>query len=253
MVRNEELPVIKHKKFDIGLITDTGNKRKLNQDRVLSIKKNGDAMIAVADGMGGLQNGEEVSDMVIQGLIDWWENNNQFDKLDGVKIKKSLSDEVINLNLKILKYCKENSVRSGTTLTFALILNNVCYYVYSGDTRLYLIRNNAVNQLSHDENLYAYINKINTDENNDRNKSVLISYIGKGDNLSVNIGDIGMSKNDVLVICSDGLYNYFDFDDKKNISMIVDTAPQLAAEKIRDIVKSQDANDNLSMVILKIM
>ncbi len=237
--------------YDIGAITDIGNRRKINQDSILSVKKKNAAMIAVADGMGGLKSGEIVSRMVIQGLLEWWNRALNLDNMEGSLIKKSLSDEVISLNLSVMRYCQERNIQSGTTLTMALIVRNVCYYIYSGDTRLYLLRDNVAYQLSHDENLYAYMKQISPNENSDKNKSILVSYIGKGNNLSLNLDEISISKKDVLVICSDGSYNYFDFSKKENISLIVNSDSQQAAERMRAVVKSQAANDNLSIVIVK--
>lgn len=243
--------VVEFMNYDIGAITDVGNKRKINQDSVLCVKRENVAMIAVADGMGGLKSGEIVSKMVIQGLLDWWNRIQSFDNMERSLIKNSLSDEIINLNIKVIRYCQNSNIQSGTTLTMALIVRDICYYIYSGDTRLYLLRDDTVYQLSYDENLYAYMKQISPNENSDKNKSILLSYIGKGKNLPLNIDDISITKKDILVICSDGFYNYLDFSKKENISLFINSNSQLAAEKMRDIVKTQAAHDNLSIVIVK--
>lgn len=236
--------------YDTGAITDVGNTRKINQDNILCVQKNRYALMAVADGMGGMESGELVSNMAAQALHRWWEKNINGGGLVSFKeTEKSLSNEISNINSKVVSYCTDKGVKAGTTLTVALLNGERCFFAYSGDTRLYIIRDKTVEQLTQDENLYSYLKEMNEPDNPPKNKSILLSYIGKSENFPLNFNSIEVKRGDIFVICSDGLYNYFDF--YENYDIIRKTDAQTAADNIRSIVKEQRASDNLSLVIVK--
>lgn len=238
--------------YEIGMLSDIGNKREINQDRIGCMYNDNAAIIAVADGMGGMNKGEEASAMAIDGIIDWWDNAGEF--LIGIPMEEAeeqLLDAIYSINDDIVEHCRNNDIRSGTTLTAALMIKNICIYAYSGDTRLYLLREGKAQQLTCDENLFAYLECSGSEDNPPKNKSVLVSYIGKGANLALNFNTVKIQPKDIIVICTDGLYNYFDFSEKENIEVLIENDPQEATKIIVNLVKKQKASDNLSLIIAK--
>ena len=132
-----------------------------------------------------------------------------------------------------------------------LIRNNIGIFAYSGDSRLYQIKNNMIKQLTEDETLYSYNEKNNAEDNSEKNKSILMSYIGKSENLALNIQKISVSKNDIYVLCTDGFYNYLNIYDNENNEIIKCLSAQECTDILIKKVKQSRALDNLSVIIVK--
>ncbi len=245
--------------LDIGCISDKGNKRKINQDRVLSLKNDDSALFVVADGMGGMDSGEYASTFLIKEMHSWWDKNElNFADLESDKITDMIYYKINQINNSLVDYCKKNNMKTGTTLSLIFMHDDYAIAAYSGDTRIYHIgsENNVVSQVSEDETLYNYYEKYeNTSEekNFKRNKSILFSYIGRANSVSVSFKEIKIKQGDMFIICTDGFYNYFNVYEDKNISQMINLKAQQACESFAADVKKKEAADNLSIVFIKCM
>jgi protein phosphatase len=96
--------------LDIGCLSDKGNKRKTNQDRLFVAKNNDSALIVIADGMGGMESGEYASSLVVDKIGDWWNKYNaDFVNCNAEKITDMMYAEVNDINNLIVEYCKKKS------------------------------------------------------------------------------------------------------------------------------------------------
>ena len=86
-------------KFDIGAVTNTGKTRNHNEDSCLYISGNrqgiGCAMLMVADGMGGLANGQMASHMLIQEMQNFWDQFIAEQQRTDLNIISAALDQVI--------------------------------------------------------------------------------------------------------------------------------------------------------------
>ncbi len=238
--------------FDIGYATDMGNKRKVNQDSIMIFEMDNIALLLIADGMGGMSDGEKVSWIAAKEMKLWIEKNkNMVMSVSEDMLVDILFEEINNINYSIIDYRCKNNVKAGTTLTVFLIRNNIGIFAYSGDSRLYQIKNNMIKQLTEDETLYSYNEKNNAEDNSEKNKSILMSYIGKSENLALNIQKISVSKNDIYVLCTDGFYNYLNIYDNENNEIIKCLSAQECTDILIKKVKQSRALDNLSVIIVK--
>lgn len=243
--------------LDIGYLSDKGNKRKTNQDRVLAVKNEQSALFVIADGMGGMESGEYASTLVVRKMQEWWNQNNEdFADIASDKAMDMLYDEISNINTSIIELCRKNNIKTGTTLSLLFINNDYAVAAYSGDTRIYRIRADLgeVIQISEDETLYNYYEKYEDrteKQNADRNKSILISYIGKADSVSASFKEFTVMSGDIFILCSDGFYHYFNFYGDVNINMLAKLKAQEACQNFISDVKNGEAKDNLSLVVVK--
>ncbi len=243
--------------LDVGYLSDKGNKRKINQDRILAVKNDSAGLFVVADGMGGMESGEYASTFVIKKLREWWyKNRENFLEIEPDGVIDMLYCEISNINNNLVEYCKKNSAKTGTTLSLLFIHTDYAIAAYSGDTRIYHIKdnNNRVSQISEDETLYNYYEKYENDtdkRNSEKNKSILISYIGRANNLSVSFKKLRILSGDIFVICTDGFYNYFNVYGDENIGLMIKLSAQNACENFIAEVKKGAAADNLSIVVIK--
>jgi len=245
--------------IDSGYLSDKGNKRKINQDRILAVKNDNAALFVVADGMGGMESGEYASTFVIKRMQQWWNNcNAYFYNASTDKITDMIYHEISCINNSLVEYCVKNKVKTGTTLSLLFMHNNCAIAAYSGDTRIYHIsrKGSIVTQISEDETLYNYYERYENDtnvKNSERNRSILISYIGRANSVPVSFKIIEIVSGDMFIICTDGFYNYFNVYGDENVSQMIKLNAQQACENFVADVKKGAAADNISAVLIKCM
>ncbi|MBP9988092.1 MAG: protein serine/threonine phosphatase 2C family protein [Ruminococcus sp.] len=207
----------------------------------------------LADGMGGLSNGKQVSTMAVSGLIDY------FNMPDSICSNgEQLFGQIKNVNSEVCnRFCPDGKIRAGSTLVSALIYNETLHWSCVGDSRLYLNRDGKLYQINED---HDYLNQLieeavmeDTDISaafNDKQKDVLVSCIGsekiKGDN---SLNGIPLISGDRIMLCSDGIYNALPLS---AINSLLNQPPQAAAENIESSVVAQGfkTQDNLTVIVL---
>lgn len=243
--------------LDIGYFSDKGNKRKINQDRILAVKNDDAALLVVADGMGGMESGEYASTFVITKMREWWNNNNVcFSGATSDKVTDMIYCKISCINNSLVEYCIKNKVKTGTTLSLIFIHDDYAIAAYCGDTRIYSIsgKYNTVTQISEDETLYNYYEKYENDtnvKNSEKNRSVLISYIGRANSVPISFKVMKITSGDMFIVCTDGFYNYFNVYGDENIRRMTKLNAQQACESFVADVKKEAASDNISAALVK--
>ena len=139
----------KHTEYSLGktLFATSDRGRKVYQDdSVIILEHPNDEnikLIAVADGVGSSTDGNLASNHVIKKLIEWFENIEEFDIY---KIKTDLQ--------AMLKYVLKDlraNIHAATTLSAAIVSENKTLIANIGDSRIYTIRNNRLNQRTKDD------------------------------------------------------------------------------------------------------
>lgn len=169
--------------------------------------------VAVCDGMGGLSSGEAASQIAVECIMD---NVEEYINSPTKKtIPEFLKETAIKANELVYNYGVETGTgMCGTTMVFAFLENNNLYWISIGDSRIYILRDGQIIQITNDHN-YAYTlsqrvsQGIITEEQalREENREALISFIGIADldiiDLSTN--PFKLKKNDIVLLCSDGL------------------------------------------------
>lgn len=194
-----------------GFATDIGISREKNEDSIIlqAIEQQGEwfAVGAVCDGIGGLEQGEVASKLIISELKDWFGKISQWiniAKMDGNMLFSQLILDVQVWNQKVCEYCALHQIKSGTTLSLLMILRNQYYIIQVGDSRIYRYKG-ILEQLTQDEV---------TEKNG---KSYLNNFIGKSKQLKYTTTSGVLSLGDVFLYCSDGFYHKFTQSDMKNM------------------------------------
>lgn len=208
---------MKNLKFHVGIASDIGNIKKINEDSVLvEIGEHRDkefGLFIVCDGLGGLSKGEIASITAVRLFKEWWEQ-----KFSGVikagheAILNSLEETILLANKSIYKYSKENNIKMGTTITVLFIYEGKYYIANVGDSRIYKINRRIVQETEDDSYVAMKVkNKEMTVEEAKRSKmkNVLLQCVGAKENIVVykKMGSIG--DTNAFILCSDGFYNKF--------------------------------------------
>lgn len=245
----------------IGVGLDAGKKRKHtpNEDALFAasdVLLTGDSygLFVVADGMGGHANGQEASQQAIQCIVD--------EVLPALSRQKPQADALLvaavrKANALLYQQNEQESLslqRMGTTVTAALIINTTLTVANVGDSRAYLYRPEAgLIQLTRDHSVVqekiamGLIRPEDIYTDPDRNK--ITRCVGTDQRLNVDVFSEQLGDRDVLLLCSDGLW---EMTRDQQIQAILQTdyltAPQMARQLI-DLAESGGGRDNIAVLV----
>jgi len=233
--------------FDSTGNTHQGNVRQLNEDSILSCPSIG--LWTVADGMGGHSAGEVASQLIVSELSKLAEHEPGFDLVDSVE------DALLDINAQLKAHSNEklNGLTIGSTVVSLVAYQNVGVVLWVGDSRLYLLRQGKLTQLTKDHSeVQAQIDSgLLTAEQAESSaiRNVLSRAVGAFDNLQVDVNAMSLQENDMLLLCSDGLYNELSEDEMID-SMSLASLEQVSAELMARCLNSE-AKDNVSFILVK--
>lgn len=162
-------------------------------------------VFAVADGMGGTDGGQRASTLAIAGFLS-------ADPSDGWLAA------IESLNSSVRERCdEENMYTAGTTLVGVIVEAGRCVTISVGDSRIYRLRNNELEQLTSDHNLgnLRIEEGLDPRAHDERGKpGALTSYLGNPDREQrVDVGTVSSETGDRLLLCSDGVHNQVASED----------------------------------------
>jgi len=216
----EKLKIVWSVKSECGPI------RKKNEDSVFpDVSGNGFVPFkaGVFDGMGGHKKGEVASELASSVMKKEYEN---------------LISYVEDANKTIYEYQENNrdSEGMGTTMTAIEIdEDGVLHVAHVGDSRCYVLSKRKLIKLTEDENVPGYQN-------------VLLQALGTKKKLSIQTKDIRLFRGDVVLLCTDGLYNELGEEYlKKKLQ------EGISAETLVSEVLLQEPKDNITAIIINII
>lgn len=234
-------------------ITDVGAKRKVNQDYVYCKEEpigNLPNLFIVADGMGGHNAGDMASKTCVECVSDFVRNN-----VD-LKTPISIIEKAVKIaNDEIISKAKsdEQYEGMGTTFVAATVLEDVMYVANIGDSRLYVI-NDEIRQITEDHSLVEEMVKNGEiDKKNARfhpNKNIITRALGAAPEVMADFFEISVKKNDIILMCSDGLSNMID--DEEILKMVTQGREDIVMTSLRLVAKANEygGKDNISIVMV---
>ncbi len=238
-----------------GALSDIGMKRNKNQDAYYISDRDDMQLYIVADGMGGHRCGEIASSMALETVKENFlkSTGKIHRKADAIKlIKESVEKANINIYLESKKI--EDCQGMGTTLTMAYIYKNKILIGHVGDTRAYLIKDGDIRQVTED---HSYINElikngsISPEEAKTHPKKNMITRaVGSTSSIEVDIIQEKYKSGDILLLCSDGLFDMLDEDE---ISAVFkrEKSMQIACEVLTNMANKKGGLDNITSIAIK--
>lgn len=207
--------------------TDVGHVREHNEDNFLVDKRL--RLFVVCDGMGGHAAGEVASAMsvrVVREVIS--EKREIIERVNETPEDPELRREVLNhleyaiteANRRVFESSREDESRRGmgTTCVVLLLTNKKAFIGHVGDSRVYLVRQQQVHQLTEDHSLYnemVRLGKIRPGDNlNLPNKNAVTRAVGVRETVEVDTLEIDILEDDRFLACSDGLCGYFKAEEQ---------------------------------------
>lgn len=213
------------------------------------IKQQGFTAI-VADGMGGLSGGAQISGYVVSVMLDMQKNRDPH-----FPVNIHLTQSIRMINNSVLT----SGMRGGTTAAIVMCLPVGIYWCAVGDSRIYLARGDSLTALNEDTD---YLNRLiesvivgemsYEEAKGDDKKDSLAQYVGYkgGLNPDVNTKPFVPRNGDKILICSDGVYNALPAEE---LSSALANPASVAAELIEERVlsKGYPDQDNFTAIVLE--
>lgn len=191
--------------------TDTGRVRPQNEDSLLARPDLG--VYAVADGMGGHAAGEVASAIAVETIEREADNA----AARGATPYDVVADAVRSANTAILAEARRDDAKQGmgTTISVLITPDDAHYRIaHVGDSRVYLLRDEALRQLTMDHTwVHEQVRRGALREEDARRhpfSSVLTRVLGTEDVVDIDLTDGDARPGDLFLLCSDGLTAVLD-------------------------------------------
>lgn len=235
--------------------TDIGKTRNMNQDSFyISENDNGLNLCILADGMGGYKGGEIASKVAVTAVSKFI--TEKFDSIskDKDSILDLLEDAILFANSAIYEESEadEELQDMGTTLEVMLIYKQKVYIGHVGDSRIYRIRKNNMKKITTD---HSYVEKLIQDGEitreesyNHPKKNLLIKALGTDEEVEPDLIYTVLNKNDMLIICSDGLTNMIS--EKEILDIVLNNSSENVADVLVDEANDAGGLDNITVIFV---
>ncbi len=262
------------KHLDTAAITDPGSRGRLNEDSYeivpFLISESDDTPVlltVVADGIGGHKAGEIASKIAVATIIT------AVAESDGTDPLWILKSALLEANHSITSEASGDETRKGmgSTVACVLIIDFALYTATLGDSRIYLIRDNFIQQLTIDHTWVQEaldIGVINTEEARSHPRRHLIrSYLGSEDPITPDLRmylnekenqeqakanqGLPLVPGDLVMICTDGLTDLVADEEILNI-LRREGSREDHLQKLVDLANLRGGHDNITAVLLQV-
>lgn len=233
----------------IGINTDIGNKRTLNEDAVGFYEDDDIGIYLVADGMGGHNAGEVASKIALESIINYIKDHSTDEKME-----KVLQEAIDEANKNVYKYAilNENCSGMGTTVTVAYVRGGKLIVGNVGDSRCYILSQGKLIKITKDHSLVQELldSKTITEEEaiNHPNKNIITRAVGTKIAVKADYYSFDLNEVEKVVLCSDGLTN--EVSEKEILQVITDNDNN-SCRALIELSKEKGGRDNISVIIFK--
>lgn len=258
--RQSETQLVVSTGLDVGL----KRRGKPNEDSLLALQntrilRGGSCpvgLFVVADGMGGHENGQEASHLVIQSLSKTVVPSIIYGPTDD-NYSELLAEGVHHANLEVYQRNRQAKGDMGTTIVAALVVDTTAYVVSAGDSRVYLYRaTSGLTQVTRDHSTVARLVESGLLKQEDvythPRRNEIYRSLGHHPSEDLDKFILALQAGDVLLLCSDGLWEMVrDAHIREIIASTADQPAQTSAALVQAALDG-GGKDNISVIVVYI-
>jgi serine/threonine protein phosphatase PrpC len=143
----------------------------------------------------------------------------------------------------------------GTTLEVVLVADAEAFVAHVGDSRTYLLRGGAAAQVTTDHTVAEVLvieGKLTAEEARlSPLRTILVNAIGVSPDVGVELAHIKLRRGDKLLLCSDGLHDYFP-SDAELARILHDGGGEPGLEKLVNLAKERGGHDNITGILVEV-
>ncbi|MBF0104633.1 MAG: Stp1/IreP family PP2C-type Ser/Thr phosphatase [Deltaproteobacteria bacterium] len=240
-------------------LSDVGKKRTRNEDSFLV----SDALqlYVVADGMGGHSGGEYASRLAIASIEEVLQSLNSDPEatvISGVNSEEADFGDRLRYSIEVAgqkifdQALYDPELKGmGTTITSVIFDDTLAYIANVGDSRVYLVRDNKIKQITTDHSLVSEQMKAGLISAKDAKKhslkNIITRSVGYQEEVEIDIIKMDCLANDKLLLCSDGLTNMVDDESIKEVIASKDV--QSGCRALINLANKNGGDDNVTVVL----
>jgi serine/threonine protein phosphatase PrpC len=248
----------KQLRLEVAELTDVGRRRDSNEDSMTrlvpkdpKLMERKGAIFVVADGMGGHAAGEVASEIAVETIRE------EYYEAVSDEVTEILTQAIKQANQVIYDRAIEQTARAGmgTTCVAVVIRGAVAYIANVGDSRVYLIRDGQLRQVTNDHSWVAEQVRAGmlTDEQarTHAHRNVITRALGTQPEVEADLFVEVLQDGDHLLLCSDGLSGPVSDEE---INRIISSAP--AQEAVRALIaqaNEQGGPDNITALLVHVV
>lgn len=238
-------------------LSNVGMIREINEDS-FAVKED-IGLYVVCDGMGGHEAGEQASQIAVSTIVDiisCYNFETEILKVDDVETHFPINQLIFlamqEANSSIL-LASTAAGQMGTTADMAINRNGTIHIGHIGDSRMYLIHDKQIRQITEDHSVVQQLVKAGILSEGDAKvhpyKNVITRCLGIQLEVEPDIFSLPLEKGDRIIICSDGLSNMVSKDEMRDI-VLSNNKLELACQKLIELANQNGGIDNITAVIL---
>jgi protein phosphatase len=249
--------------LQVASLTDPGRVRDHNEDCIESRPEIG--LYVLADGMGGYNAGEVASGMatslISEGLVQAW-NPHAVDRLSREEAKalaeRLIREQIDRANGAIFTTSQNNPecAGMGTTLVMSLFYDNFVAVAHIGDSRLYRVRGDAMEQVTRDHSLLQEqldSGLITPEEAKlSQNKNLVTRALGIDPVVEPEIHVHEALPDDMYLLCSDGLSDMVEDEEIRLTLITLKSNPGLTVQQLVQAANDNGGRDNISAMLIRV-
>ncbi len=223
-----------------------------DEDRAFDLKGR---LVVVCDGMGGHSGGEIASRLAVKTLIEKYEQSTS------ENVAEALRAAIEGANAAVYgEGMRQPELRGmGTTVTAIVHRRDMVYFGQVGDSRAYLIRGNAMKQMTKDHSLVQQL----VDEGlleasemeNHPDKNVILRSLGVKPEVEADVSHVPVAEGDIFLLCSDGLSGLVSDDEMLQMvqaGQLNGGSLRATCEQLVDRANAYGGHDNITVQMLKV-
>jgi protein phosphatase len=233
----------------VGLISDVGLKRTLNEDFASYLEKEEFKIYVVADGMGGHNAGEVASRMAAERIVSYINK-----KFSLCSVENLIDEAIKKVNRDIFNYSNTNEKLNGmgTTVTACLITESFIQIANVGDSCCLGIRNDEIRKITKDHSLVQeLVDSGSISEKQAENhpkKNIITRALGTSSTVRVDVFQLDKNEYDLYILCSDGLTNELTKDEILQVVTKEKDYVKIANQLIY-LAKEKGGRDNITVLL----
>jgi PPM family protein phosphatase len=238
----------------VHFVSDVGLQRERNEDYgAVHVPEGGNrgAILAIADGMGGIGNGDVASRVAVTAAVETL-------RASEGSVLEAMRSALEEANRAVYSEKMRDPANGpmGTTCTLAVIQDRDVFLAHIGDTRAYVVGNESVRQLTRDHSLVAGLverHQLTPDEAKvDPRRNIVTRGLGIESSVVVDTLKLEepLEPSDTLVLCTDGLHSQITDEELATMSRGHDL--EHAGESLIRLANSRGGPDNISVILARL-
>ncbi|MBT9588015.1 protein phosphatase 2C domain-containing protein [bacterium] len=259
---------------EVAMLSHIGCVRRINQDACLELRfsfyeksrRYDGWLVTVIDGMGGEAEGDKAASLALRTLAQELVAAD-LSLRDGRQTTVLLPDDqdqrchylleraLRAANRTIYEYASLDDARRGMgcTITACLLAGSKAYFAQVGDTRGYHGRD-RLTQVTTDHSLVGRLVAMGSLTQEEARvspqRSIIYRALGTNPEVEVDLFDRDLNSGDRIILCSDGVWEYFEADEFENFVMATQS-PQELCQKMVDLCLGRGADDNATIAVIQ--